>query len=87
LNPINTLNTGMPSVGMLNTGILMPRRPTGGRPKRDGGKRTFIVTGIARSGTSLVAGLLKDAGVFMGQSCTRWWRKTLPCWRLCTPAT
>lgn len=28
---------------------------------------TLIVTGVARSGTSMVAGVLRDAGVFMGQ--------------------
>jgi hypothetical protein len=59
----NLGNTG----GLLNTGIIAPPRPVGTRPRRDAGKRTFIVTGIARSGTTLVAGLLKDAGVFMGQ--------------------
>lgn len=57
LNHINLLNTGI-----INNGRSSPRRG-----KRDAAKRTLIVTGIARSGTSLVAGLLRDAGVFMGE--------------------
>jgi len=49
---------------MLNTGIIARREePT--EADRDA-PRTLIVTGIARSGTSMVAGILKDAGVFMG---------------------
>ena len=52
------------SINLLNTGIINRGSPR--RGKRDA-KRTLIVTGIARSGTSLVAGLLRDAGVFMGE--------------------
>ena len=50
---------------LLNTGIIASA-PYGGRARREQAKRTFIVTGIARSGTSLIASLLKEAGVFMG---------------------
>lgn len=58
----------MNHINLLNTGIIASKRHTGApRSRRDAGKRTFVVTGIARSGTSLIAGLLKDAGVFMGQ--------------------
>ena len=49
----------------LNTGIIA-RRPDTGRPRRDGNKRTLIVSGIARSGASLLASLLRAAGVSMG---------------------
>ena len=30
--------------------------------------RTFIVTGLYRSGTSLVASILQEAGIFMGRA-------------------
>jgi hypothetical protein len=55
------------SNSLLNTGVMTAGRPSGRRSKRDAAKRTLIVTGIARSGTSLVAGLLRQSGVFMGQ--------------------
>ena len=51
---------------LLNTGVIATRL-AGPRTRKDAGKRTLIVTGIARSGTSLVATLLKEAGVFMGE--------------------
>lgn len=50
---------------MLNTGIIA-RQGEAADPDRTA-PRTLIVTGIARSGTSMVAGILKDAGVFMGE--------------------
>lgn len=61
----------MTHINLLNTGIISNGGPgsskdAGKRGKRDVSKRTLIVTGIARSGTSLIAGLLRDAGVFMG---------------------
>ena len=55
----------MPPQSQLNTGIIA-RRADAVRPRRDGNKRTLIVSGIARSGASLLAALLKAAGVFMG---------------------
>ena len=51
---------------LLNTGVIATR-PLSPRTRKDAGKRTIIVTGIARSGTSLIATLLKEAGAFMGE--------------------
>jgi hypothetical protein len=51
---------------LLNTGVIATGRPSP-RRRKDLARRTLIVTGIARSGTSLVATLLKEAGVFMGE--------------------
>jgi hypothetical protein len=48
----------------LNTGVIVQR--DGAAKSRDGGKRTIVVTGVARSGTSLVASVLKAAGLHMG---------------------
>jgi hypothetical protein len=48
---------------LINTGIIF-NCPD--RPSMSGG-RTFIVTGLYRSGTSLVASILHQAGIFMGQ--------------------
>src|SRR5665213_1304388 len=48
---------------LINKGVII-NRPD--RPSTTGG-RTFIVTGLFRSGTSLVASLLSQAGIFMGQ--------------------
>jgi hypothetical protein len=48
---------------LLNRGFIISRRaaqPAGG------GGRTFIVTGLHRSGTSLVAAMLQQAGLFIG---------------------
>lgn len=56
----------MTHINLLNTGIISSKRD-GKRNKRGPCQRTLIVTGIARSGTSLVAGMLRDAGIFMGQ--------------------
>jgi hypothetical protein len=55
--------------GLINKGVIINRpvgidRP-GGLAVRGG--RTFIVTGLHRSGTSLVASVLQQAGVFMGR--------------------
>jgi hypothetical protein len=55
----------MDQANLLNTGIISCA-PVASRARREQAKRTFIVTGIARSGTSLIASLLKEAGVFMG---------------------
>lgn len=48
---------------LINKGIII-NRPAG--PGGQGG-RTFIVTGLHRSGTSLVASILQQAGIFMGR--------------------
>jgi len=48
---------------LINKGVII-NRPVG--TSMTGGK-TFIVTGLFRSGTSLVASLLRQAGIFMGQ--------------------
>jgi hypothetical protein len=50
----------------MNIGVYAsPNASNGSSPKAT--KKTLIVTGIARSGTSLVASLLKEAGVFIGE--------------------
>jgi hypothetical protein len=48
--------------GLVNDGVVF--RPGDSDPSQP---RTFIVTGVARGGTSLVAGLLAEAGVYMGE--------------------
>jgi hypothetical protein len=48
---------------LLNKGFIV-NRPAGHQPGRSG--RTFIVTGLFRSGTSLVAAVLQQAGLFIG---------------------
>jgi len=48
---------------LTNRGVII-NRPAG--PSVQGG-RTFIVTGLYRSGTSLVAAILRHAGIFMGR--------------------
>jgi hypothetical protein len=48
---------------LINKGIII-HRPTESSIARG---RTFIVTGLYRSGTSLVASILRQAGIFMGQ--------------------
>ena len=48
---------------LVNKGIII-HRPAGSATS---GARTFIVTGLHRSGTSLVAAILQQAGVFMGR--------------------
>ena len=54
----------MADTAALNTGVIVRR--DGAAKSRDGGKRTIVVTGVARSGTSLVASVLKAAGLHMG---------------------
>jgi|HubBroStandDraft_1064217.scaffolds.fasta_scaffold82848_2 hypothetical protein len=49
--------------GLVNKGIII-NRPAG---LTASGARTLIVTGLQRSGTSLVSSMLQQAGVFMGQ--------------------
>lgn len=46
---------------LANQGIILAR-PGNGTP----GPRTFIVTGTQRSGTSMIAAILRQIGVFMG---------------------
>jgi hypothetical protein len=53
----------MPDDDLTNRGVII-NRPAG--PSVRGG-RTFIVTGLYRSGTSLVAAFLRHAGIFMGR--------------------
>jgi hypothetical protein len=53
---------------LLNKGFIM-NRPAGRHPAgrhRATGGRTFIVTGLHRSGTSMVASILQQAGLFIG---------------------
>ena len=63
----------MNHISALNVGVINSARSAAdetGRGKAGKGKaanRTIIVTGVARSGTSLIAALLKTAGVFMGE--------------------
>lgn len=47
---------------LVNRGVIINRSSV---PHASGG-RTFIVTGLHRSGTSLVAAVLQQAGIFMG---------------------
>src|SRR5690242_11627527 len=50
--------------GLLNTGFIVTHaKDIASSPTRG---RTIIVTGLRRSGTSLVAAMLRQAGVFMG---------------------
>jgi adenosyl cobinamide kinase/adenosyl cobinamide phosphate guanylyltransferase len=53
-------------VGALNIGVIASPAGSPDRNARAAGRRTIIVTGVARSGTSLIAGLLREAGLFMG---------------------
>ncbi|HEY0184098.1 MAG TPA: hypothetical protein VGC09_14920, partial [Rhodopila sp.] len=48
---------------LVNKGFIV-NRPAVAGPGRDG--RTLIVTGLHRSGTSLVASILRQVGIFMG---------------------
>jgi hypothetical protein len=52
----------MSSDGLVNEGVIL--RPGQADPSQP---PTFIVTGVGRGGTSLIAGLLAEAGVYMGQ--------------------
>ena len=53
----------MSDASALNTGVIIRRDGATGRDNR---KRTIVVTGVARSGTSLVASVLRAAGLHMG---------------------
>jgi len=64
--PTHWSNFAVNHASLLNLGIISSK-PASGRKRKDAAKRTLVVTGIARSGTSLVAGLLRAAGVFMGE--------------------
>ncbi len=59
------MTTAMANTPALNTGVII-RRDGVGTNAKDKGKRTIVVTGVARSGTSLVASVLKAAGLHMG---------------------
>lgn len=50
---------------LVNKGVIL--RPGKGLPADAGQGRTFIVSGIGRGGTTLVAALLREAGVFLGE--------------------
>jgi hypothetical protein len=50
---------------ILNQGVIARAAPSRGR-KRGSAEKTLIITGLARSGTSMVAGLLGAAGIWLG---------------------
>lgn len=50
--------------GLVNKGFIINRRSVS---RTDRGGRTIIVTGLHRSGTSLVASILRQVGIFMGK--------------------
>ena len=50
---------------ILNQGMIVHAAPRRGR-RRTGPEKTLLVTGLARSGTSMLAVLLQEAGVWMG---------------------
>jgi hypothetical protein len=50
---------------ILNQGVIVHPGAARGR-KRAGREKTLIITGLARSGTSMVAALLMEAGVWLG---------------------
>jgi hypothetical protein len=56
----------MKDEALLNNGFFVSGVAPAGKAL-DAGKPTLIVTGIARSGTSLIATLLKQAGVYLGE--------------------
>ena len=52
---------------LINSGAIILRPETGdGHRSADDGERTILVTGVARSGTTMVAHTLRAAGLFMG---------------------
>ncbi|HUB12798.1 MAG TPA: hypothetical protein VMB34_12650 [Acetobacteraceae bacterium] len=55
-----------PAADLVNRGFLVRNAPGGGEAARAG--RTFIVTGLHRSGTTLVASMLRQVGIFMGSA-------------------
>jgi hypothetical protein len=56
--------SGNPADGMINKGFLVLNAQAA--PGAGSSGRTFIVTGQQRSGTSLVASVLRQVGIFMG---------------------
>jgi hypothetical protein len=54
----------MSDAPLVNTGVIVRRSGSGKR--KDEAKRTIVVTGVARSGTSMVAAALRAAGLHMG---------------------
>lgn len=60
--------SGQPIDELINHGFIenhgIARQPDANPPQRGG--KTFIVTGLHRSGTSLVAAILRQVGIFMG---------------------
>jgi hypothetical protein len=55
--------SGTPISDLVNKGFIVDRP---GASVPGGGGKTFIVTGLYRSGTSLVASVLRQVGIFMG---------------------
>jgi len=56
-------DTGATAVDLVNKGIVLANAHAGAA---DGAGRTFIVTGLNRSGTSLIAAMLRQVSIFMG---------------------
>ncbi len=50
---------------VLNQGVIARTAPTRGR-RRVAAEKTLLITGLARSGTSMLAALLQAAGVWLG---------------------
>lgn len=65
MNPLTEGEDCQDRTRLLNLGVFS-RRPINPRMPRSKRNGTIIVTGVARSGTSLIAALLKEAGLFMG---------------------
>ena len=55
--------SGTPISALVNKGFIVDRP---GASEPGGAGKTFIVTGLYRSGTSLVASVLRQVGIFMG---------------------
>jgi len=51
----------------VNIGVFANKTDSSARPYKTGTKKTIIVTGIARSGTSMIASMLQEAGLFIGE--------------------
>ncbi len=58
-----------PVAGLLNTGMATRNWDTSDASQADVTGKTIIVSGIARGGTSMVAKVLRTAGLFMGERC------------------
>jgi hypothetical protein len=53
---------------LVNKGVIHLHRDPDGKAGRGARKRTLVVSGIARSGTSMIARVLSRAGVYMGEN-------------------